>query len=98
MDKLGRFKQMEQLVPSSKANQDEIARRIREAGERALAEAEARRAKSKAEPASKPKEIAGPKGLEPTSYGDWNAKAWFPTFNVPSKPGQMLIRGLEGSM
>jgi len=62
------------LVPSSKANQDEIARRIREAGERALAEAEARRAKSKAEPAAKPKEIGGPKGLEPTRYGDWERK------------------------
>jgi hypothetical protein len=56
--------------PSRKA---EIARRIREAGERAKAEAEARRAASKAAP-PKPKEIGGPAGPEPTRYGDWERK------------------------
>jgi hypothetical protein len=51
----------------------EIARRIREAGVRAKAEAEARRAAEK--PASSTqKEIGGPAGLEPTRYGDWERK------------------------
>jgi hypothetical protein len=49
---------------------DEIARRIHEAGERARAEAEARRAKAdKSQP--RPAEIGGQKGPEPTRYGDW---------------------------
>lgn len=44
------------------------------AAERALAEAEARRqaAPANAKPAAK--EIQGPKGLEPTRYGDWERK------------------------
>jgi hypothetical protein len=51
----------------------EIARRIREAGERAKTEADARRAAEK--PASPPKkEIGGPSGPEPTRYGDWERK------------------------
>ena len=40
---------------------------------RALAEAEARR-HEKTSPTSKVKEINGPKGLEPTRYGDWEKK------------------------
>lgn len=36
---------------------------------RALAEAEARRKAAKA--GDRPKEIGGPKGEEPTRYGDW---------------------------
>lgn len=42
---------------------------------RALAEAEARRAaaaKTSAQP--EPKELQGPKGPEPTRYGDWENK------------------------
>jgi hypothetical protein len=39
------------------------------AAERALAEAEARRAA--APTAAGPKEIHGPKGPEPTRFGDW---------------------------
>jgi hypothetical protein len=55
------------------SKQAEIARRIREAGERAKAEADERRAAAKAaEP--RPKEIGGPKGPEPTRYGDWERK------------------------
>jgi hypothetical protein len=55
-----------------KLTKAEIAARIREAGERANAEAEARR---KAEhPAARPKELGGPKGPEPTRYGDWEKK------------------------
>lgn len=43
------------------------------AAERALAEAEARRkAASDAKPP--PKEFQGPKGPEPTRYGDWENK------------------------
>ncbi len=54
------------------ASQDEIAARIAEAGKRAAAEAESRRL---AEPARKlPPELGGPKGPEPTRYGDWEKK------------------------
>ena len=54
------------------AKEAEIAARIRAAGERAKAEAEARRAAEK--PANRPKEVNGPKGPEPTRYGDWEKK------------------------
>ena len=54
------------------AKEAEIAARIRAAGERAKAEAEARRAAEK--PANRPKEVNGPQGLEPTRYGDWEKK------------------------
>jgi hypothetical protein len=57
--------------PPTKA---EIARRIRLAGERANAEAEARRAAVAKAIAEKPAEIGGPKGPEPTRYGDWERK------------------------
>lgn len=43
------------------------------AAERALAEAEARR-KAAAAAAPPPKEFQGPKGPEPTRYGDWERK------------------------
>jgi hypothetical protein len=45
------------------------------AARRALAEAEARRqaAEAKAKPAAA-KEFQGPKGPEPTRYGDWETK------------------------
>jgi hypothetical protein len=52
-------------LPSS-----DIARRIREAGERANAEAEARRTAERPEP-PRPAEKGGPAGPEPTRYGDW---------------------------
>jgi hypothetical protein len=47
------------------------------AAQRALAEAEERRKNAKlAEEAAgpKPKEVNGPKGPEPTRYGDWEKK------------------------
>ena len=44
------------------------------AAQRALAEAEARRKAAKAEAKSLPKEFQGPKGPEPTRYGDWENK------------------------
>jgi hypothetical protein len=47
----------------------EIAKRIAEAGKRAAAEAEERRARRSAAPL--PKEIGGRQGPEPTRYGDW---------------------------
>jgi hypothetical protein len=44
------------------------------AAKRALAEAEARRLAAVAEEKSRPKELQGPKGPEPTRYGDWEQK------------------------
>jgi len=41
------------------------------AAERALAEAAARRAAREKETVERPKEANGPKGPEPTRYGDW---------------------------
>jgi hypothetical protein len=49
---------------------EEIADRIREAGRRARAEAEERR-KAAVVREPKTREIGGPKGPEPTRYGDW---------------------------
>ncbi|HUO91850.1 MAG TPA: DUF1674 domain-containing protein [Rhizomicrobium sp.] len=49
---------------------EEIARRIREAGERAKAEAAERRSKEQAA-TPLPPELGGQKGPEPTRYGDW---------------------------
>ena len=55
--------------PSSDA---EIAARLAQAAERANAEAAERRAKE--QPLEKPAELGGPKGPEPTRYGDWERK------------------------
>jgi hypothetical protein len=44
------------------------------AAQRALAEAEARRKAAELNPAPAPKEFQGPKGPEPTRYGDWEVK------------------------
>ncbi len=60
------------MSDTTEPTEDEIARRIREAGERAKAEAEARRKKEK--PAQLPPERGGRKGPEPTRYGDWEKK------------------------
>ena len=54
------------------STQEEILRRRREAGERARAEAEARRQAETAKPL--PREIGGRGGPEPTRYGDWEVK------------------------
>ena len=51
----------------------EIANRVRDAGERAKAEAEERRATEAAPPAA-PHENNGAKGPEPTRFGDWERK------------------------
>lgn len=43
--------------------------------QRALAEAEERRLKAaQAKTSAAPKEVQGPKGPEPTRYGDWETK------------------------
>jgi hypothetical protein len=44
------------------------------AAQRALAEAEARRKAAEANAKPMPKEYQGPKGPEPTRYGDWENK------------------------
>ena len=44
------------------------------AAQRALAEAEERRKAAKAEATPMAKEFQGPKGPEPTRYGDWENK------------------------
>lgn len=44
------------------------------AAERALAEAQARRAEIDRKAAEKTKEANGPQGPEPTRYGDWERK------------------------
>jgi hypothetical protein len=51
---------------------EEVAARIAEAAERAKAEAEARRVKDAKK--QLPPELGGPKGPEPTRYGDWERK------------------------
>jgi hypothetical protein len=59
-------------MKAEKASKDEVAQRIREAGERAAAEAAARRAEE--HPETRPAERGGQKGPEPTRYGDWEKK------------------------
>jgi hypothetical protein len=57
---------------SDQAIPEQIAARLAEAAQRAKAEADARRAKeAKVE---LPPELGGPKGPEPTRYGDWERK------------------------
>jgi hypothetical protein len=50
----------------------EIAERIAAAAQRALAEAEARRAEEAK--AALPKEVGGRGGLDPARFGDWEIK------------------------
>jgi hypothetical protein len=57
---------------------DEIAARLAEAAQRANAEAEARRGAEK--PLQLPPETGGPRGLEPTRYGDWEKKGLISDF------------------
>ena len=54
-------------------DESEIEKRIAEAGKRALAEAEERRAQRDGEKPA-PKEVGGRSGLDPTRYGDWEIK------------------------
>ncbi|HWY63616.1 MAG TPA: DUF1674 domain-containing protein [Rhizomicrobium sp.] len=57
---------------SEQVTETEIAARIAEAGKRAKAEAEARRAEE--DKKQLPPELGGPKGPEPTRFGDWERK------------------------
>ena len=61
---------------SDQAIDPQIAARIAEAGRRAKAEAEARRAEIDKEQDKRqlPPELGGPKGPEPTRFGDWERK------------------------
>jgi hypothetical protein len=59
-------------MPVKNGPQVEIVARIREAGERAKAEADERRARR--QNPRLPKEVKGPAGPEPTRYGDWERK------------------------
>ena len=64
-------------VPKQTAD-EEVKRRIREGGERARAEAEARKkAAARDHPAggaALPKEVSGRAGPDPARYGDWEVK------------------------
>lgn len=55
-------------------NAPEPPKILSEAAKRALAEAAQRRARAEAQARALPKEIGGPKGPEPTRYGDWEVK------------------------
>jgi hypothetical protein len=59
--------------PSSSAQTAE-RKKLTPAAERALAEAEARRKAAAASATPQQKEFQGPKGPEPTRYGDWERK------------------------
>jgi hypothetical protein len=59
--------------PSSSAQTAE-RKKLTPAAERALAEAEARRRAAEATATPQQKEFQGPKGPEPTRYGDWERK------------------------
>lgn len=63
-----------QETPAPAANTDAPRKPLSDAAKRALAEAEARRtvAAANAKPAAP--EINGPKGPEPTRFGDWEVK------------------------
>jgi hypothetical protein len=67
---------MDQTKKASSA--EEIAARIADAAKRANQEAEARRAAAKV--INLPPERGGPKGPEPTRYGDWEKKGLISDF------------------
>jgi hypothetical protein len=50
------------------------SRKLSPAAQRALAEAEERRKQAAADVRPMPKEFQGPKGPEPTRFGDWENK------------------------
>lgn len=62
---------MSETSPNNKTNTSIEKKELSPAAKRALAEAEERRKAREAEEAARPKEKAGPKGVEPTRYGDW---------------------------
>jgi hypothetical protein len=66
------------MIAKVKATPEEIATRIAAAARRANQEAEARRATQQTH--ALPPERGGPKGLEPTRYGDWEKKGLISDF------------------
>ncbi|MGY4304752.1 hypothetical protein ACVIJ6_001995 [Bradyrhizobium sp. USDA 4369] len=56
------------------ASQEAPKKPLTPAAQRALAEAEERRRRAAEEATPRPKELQGPKGPEPTRYGDWENK------------------------
>jgi hypothetical protein len=56
------------------ANTDAPRKPLSDAAKRALAEAEARRTAAAANAKPAAPEFNGPKGLEPTRFGDWEVK------------------------
>lgn len=77
MRRKDRFKQVSKAGRESGGQK--TAGRTREAGRRARAEAEARRAAG-SPPATRPKETGGAGGPEPTRYGDWERKGLISDF------------------
>jgi hypothetical protein len=63
------------MTDNSKPNETSPPRKeLTPAAQRALAEAEARRKAAAENAAPRPKEFQGPKGPDPTRYGDWENK------------------------
>ncbi len=60
--------------PAQDTSSATIRKPLPEAAKRALAEAEARRVAAQAEAKPAAPEIDGPRGPEPTRYGDWERK------------------------
>jgi hypothetical protein len=60
--------------PSKQAAAEPARKALAPAAQRALAEAEARRRQAAERARAMPKELQGPKGPEPTRYGDWERK------------------------
>jgi hypothetical protein len=63
-----------QAAASSPAPASAPRKPLTPAAQRALAEAAERRAQAEKAAAEKPREFQGPKGLEPTRFGDWERK------------------------
>ncbi len=61
-------------VAKEPVNEEPATRQLPAAAQRALAEAEARRAEIDRRAKERPKELQGRGGLEPVRYGDWEAK------------------------
>ena len=59
---------------SSSSTELALRKVLTPAAQRALAEADARRKAAEESAKARPKEFQGPKGLEPTRYGDWESK------------------------
>lgn len=64
----------EDQAPHDVEDSNAVPRELSPAAQRALAEAEARRAEIDAASAMAPKEKGGRGGLEPVRYGDWEIK------------------------